>query len=396
MIELNNLLLATLVNFDSGKECLDFHDIDELNTDIEFNDNDTLSSDELELSPQSFLLLMAQVVTDNSDEATSPVVNANTDKKSTDSNPPEISYETVNNRTQNQNQSQLQPELLDSETNVRNQLQLVAPKNIALTWIDSEDYLPPNGHSHEIISESYPLITGDMPTFDDFKEKLLPTKDIQIKLERAASYISPESKEDLFTSDSTKPNEPISTPQIDQGLIEKHLVSDGEIQFHPIQTVNYSPGSSDSTTVQTDARQRVVEVPVNINHEQWADKFSEQIIWLGHHSVKSALIKIHPEDLGPVEISIKVVKDAASVNINTHNNYVKDIVDQALPRLREMMAEQGMNLSEVNVQSDANSRQYSQSKDESAAILNQESEQEIQGTTRLNRRPPKGLIDYFA
>ncbi|WBV67690.1 flagellar hook-length control protein FliK [Legionella pneumophila] len=54
--------------------------------------------------------------------------------------------------------------------------------------------------------------------------------------------------------------------------------------------------------------------------------------------------------MGPLEINVKVVKDNASVNISTHSVYVKEIVDQAIPRLREMMAQQGINLSEVHME----------------------------------------------
>ncbi len=46
-----------------------------------------------------------------------------------------------------------------------------------------------------------------------------------------------------------------------------------------------------------------------------------------------------------MEISVKMVKDSAVVTINSHSAQVRDSVDQAIPRLRDMMAEQGVNFS---------------------------------------------------
>lgn len=140
---------------------------------------------------------------------------------------------------------------------------------------------------------------------------------------------------------------------------------------------------------------KTLDIPVDIRNSQWAEKFSEHITWLGHQGIKSALIRINPEDLGPLEISIKVVKDSASVNIVSHSSHIRDVVDQALPRLREMMADQGLNLSEAHVGLGDNSQGFSQQNNERQDELVQSREEEIQ-LSPLSKKPPKGLIDFFA
>jgi flagellar hook-length control protein FliK len=140
---------------------------------------------------------------------------------------------------------------------------------------------------------------------------------------------------------------------------------------------------------------KTLDIPVDIRNSQWADKFSEHIVWLGHQGIKSALIRVNPEELGPLEISIKVVKDSASVNIVSHSSHVRDVVDQALPRLREMMAEQGLNLSEAHVGLGDNSQGFSQQNNERQDELFQSRDEEIQ-LSPLSKKPPKGLIDFFA
>ncbi|KTD41259.1 flagellar hook-length control protein FliK [Legionella parisiensis] len=137
-------------------------------------------------------------------------------------------------------------------------------------------------------------------------------------------------------------------------------------------------------------------IPIEIDKPEWSKQFSDHIIWLGQQEVKSALIKINPEDLGPLEISIKVVNDSASVSIVTHTHQIRDIIEQSLPKLQTMLAEQGLNLSEVHIDSDGSAHQSPQQNssphEESVPVLEDEA-----GITPLkNKKALKGLVDYFA
>jgi flagellar hook-length control protein FliK len=145
--------------------------------------------------------------------------------------------------------------------------------------------------------------------------------------------------------------------------------------------------------------QKTLDIPLPLNHAQWGDKFAEHIIWLGNNDIKSAVIKISPEELGPLEISVKVVKDSASVNILSHSMHVRDMVDQAIPRLRDMMADQGLNLANVHVSADTRSNnqfaQNNNSNDPQYEASFNETEEEPQLITSI-KKPSKGLVDYFA
>jgi flagellar hook-length control protein FliK len=124
-------------------------------------------------------------------------------------------------------------------------------------------------------------------------------------------------------------------------------------------------------------------------------------VWLGQNDIKSAVIKISPEELGPIEINVKVVKDNASVNIISHSAQVRDLVDQAIPRLRDMMAEQGLNLSDVQVNAEQRSNQFAQSgnsnndQQHEATSSASDADDEIQLISSV-KKGPKRLVDYFA
>lgn len=145
-----------------------------------------------------------------------------------------------------------------------------------------------------------------------------------------------------------------------------------------------------------DSTLQTLTIPIGIDKPEWSQQFSDHIVWLGQQEVKSAVIKIHPEDLGPLEINIKVINDSASVSITIHSHHVREIIDQSLPKLQAMMAEQGLNLSEVQIDSDASSRQFSQQNNDAQGELTHTLEDEIGVTPLKNKKAIKGLVDYFA
>lgn len=154
------------------------------------------------------------------------------------------------------------------------------------------------------------------------------------------------------------------------------------------------PNTQTPTTVTIPAK--VIELSQSVVNPEWGNEFNQQIIWMGQQKIKSATIKLNPQELGPLEVSIKVVKEAATVNITTHSAPVRDLIEQALPRLRDMMAEQGINLSQVNIESNNNHRQQSPQYEETIRVDHEINDEQALVTTPLTGRISKSLIDYFA
>lgn len=399
MVDLNNILLNSLANPDTAKGVVDNPEIEQaLNKD----DLSTEGSDDL--TPQSFVLLMAQILTVSSTDMNSPEL----DKLSKNAaETTALSNEILKTNTgldtntliksgQPLEQSNPQGVQLDNELPNDTLVQSKISKNIALTWIDSGEFAPPGGAAPDLSAEIEQLVDDELPTKEKINAEKLASNDPRIKSDSTNQIKNTDILFDMFKMNTNKSVVSGVSESIDAALINKSALSDPKANSIATNNTGYFPSNVETPFAQNATQHKSLEVPLSLNHSQWAEKFSEQIVWLGHQTVKSAFIKIHPEDLGPIEINIKVVKDAASVNISTHNNHVRDVVDQALPRLKEMMAEQGINLSDVHIQSDANSRQHSQQNNDSTMGQSQDSDQEVQGTTPIKRRPPKGLIDYFA
>ncbi len=282
----------------------------------------------------------------------------------------------------------------------------VLENNVAMAWINAENFQPPqsipftesmdssDSLEYDFSPELEELIVDSGESINPALKKELPIDSDPITDSVNESFL-------INKNDNLPKNQPVVSVAKNNPLAVK-----SEIKLEPKIESIVLAGSQDTTQPQqfsTGENQplsdssipKSLDIPVDISDSQWAEKFSKHIVWLGQQGLKSALIKINPEDLGPLEISIKVVKDLASVSIHSQSSHVCNIVDQALPKLREMMAEQGLNLSDVYVGSDESSRQFSQNNYGSDEVITMHTEDEVQAVP-LAKKARDGLIDYFA
>ncbi len=63
----------------------------------------------------------------------------------------------------------------------------------------------------------------------------------------------------------------------------------------------------------------------------------------------TVVLRLHPQELGELRMEIKVEQDNIKAHITTNNLQVQDILDRHLPRLREALEQQGMNLEQMQV-----------------------------------------------
>lgn len=94
----------------------------------------------------------------------------------------------------------------------------------------------------------------------------------------------------------------------------------------------------------------------------WPKELGEKVIWMYKQSVPAAELRLNPEHLGPVLVKIDVNHDQASVAFTAQHLAVKEALEAAIPKLREMLGGQQLNLVDVNV-SQQQSEQRQQARD---------------------------------
>lgn len=87
----------------------------------------------------------------------------------------------------------------------------------------------------------------------------------------------------------------------------------------------------------------------HLTHPQWNAELGEKLLWMHKQAVPSAEIRLNPEHLGPISVKIDVNQDQASVVFTAQHAAVRDAIEAAIPKLREMLGGQNLNLADVNV-----------------------------------------------
>lgn len=90
-----------------------------------------------------------------------------------------------------------------------------------------------------------------------------------------------------------------------------------------------------------------------LGSQEWQQALGQQILMFSKNGQQTAELHLHPQDLGSIQISLKLDSDQASLNMVSNHSQVRAALEAALPQLRTALAESGINLGQSNVSSDA-------------------------------------------
>lgn len=90
-------------------------------------------------------------------------------------------------------------------------------------------------------------------------------------------------------------------------------------------------------------------VDVPLNQPGWDQALGDKVLWLVNRQMQGAELRLNPPQLGPLEVRIAVDQDQARVLFMSQNVAVREAVEAALPRLREMLGASGFDQIDVNV-----------------------------------------------
>lgn len=114
----------------------------------------------------------------------------------------------------------------------------------------------------------------------------------------------------------------------------------------PVSTVSPVITSSSATTSATGLQQVSIDVPVQ--HQQWQRAFAERVVWsVGNN--QSVQIRLNPAELGPIDIQLNMTKDQANIMFHASHALTRDTIESSIPKLREMLANEGLYLGDVDV-----------------------------------------------
>lgn len=91
-----------------------------------------------------------------------------------------------------------------------------------------------------------------------------------------------------------------------------------------------------------------------------ATQLKERVMYQVNQKIQSADIRLTPEDLGTVQIKINLQQEQLSVQFVVQQSAAKEALEQQMPRLKELLQEQGMALTDGQVHQQQGEQQQQQ------------------------------------
>jgi len=157
-----------------------------------------------------------------------------------------------------------------------------------------------------------------------------------------------------------------------------------------------SPANAPATTA-------TLQVTQPVGAAGWGNEVGEKMVWMANRLESRAELVLTPPNMGRVEISLTVSGDQATASFASTNPAVREALEAALPRLREILAEAGIQLGQAQVSAE-NARQQAQQEKHAdhpatdranaASAVSANADQEASSGHGL--KIGHGLVDVFA
>ncbi|MDJ0939392.1 MAG: flagellar hook-length control protein FliK [Woeseiaceae bacterium] len=135
--------------------------------------------------------------------------------------------------------------------------------------------------------------------------------------------------------DTVKSPPPVTTQAVQAGA---------EVAAAALSTRSAEPASA---AVAASPTLQAIDIPVQ--ESGWDRVMSERVLMLANKGAGSAELRLTPAELGPLRVQVSVDDGQATVSFQAQHALTREAIEQALPRLRDMLSENGLTLTNANV-----------------------------------------------
>lgn len=196
-------------------------------------------------------------------------------------------------------------------------------------------------------------------------------------------------------------NMQLSAAQFNPDTNETLLLNIEQLQPQPVQgvssTLSQGLAAVGLGTATQAATTQTQMAPLNLGQNAWETNLGSRLQMMVGQNIQTAEIRLDPPELGAVDIKIKITNDVASVNITSAHSQVREALEAAVPKLREMFEESGVALGDVNVQQESFAQQQNSTEHEEGRFT-QTADLELgdESTTITRKIVSDNLLDIYA
>jgi flagellar hook-length control protein FliK len=133
----------------------------------------------------------------------------------------------------------------------------------------------------------------------------------------------------------------------------------------------------------------------------WDSELGQKVVWMAGEKQHMAELHVNPPDLGPLRIRISVDDNQTNAVFTSSHSAVREAIESALPRLREVLADSGIMLGNASVTADTprDGSAFDQPKQPQAPFAESSGTASAAGkdiSGVIPRSRGNGLVDLFA
>lgn len=134
----------------------------------------------------------------------------------------------------------------------------------------------------------------------------------------------------------------------------------------------------------------------------WDQAVGQKIIWMVAGGKQTAELTLNPPDLGPMQVVLSINNDQANATFISAHSDVREALESAMPKLRQMMDDAGVQLSSFSVKSEASNQGNQSAEDRSFSRSKSNATETIAGIdsvatpNTIRKSSGLGIVDTFA
>lgn len=133
---------------------------------------------------------------------------------------------------------------------------------------------------------------------------------------------------------------------------------------------NVAPIISPTMTPSPAHAAAIATVNAPLGSPDWQQTVSQHITLFTRQGQQTAELRLHPEDLGQVQITLKMDDNQAQLQMVSPHSHVRAALEAALPMLRTQLAESGIQLGQSSISSESFAGQQQSSSQQQSARHN--------------------------
>jgi len=179
-------------------------------------------------------------------------------------------------------------------------------------------------------------------------------------------------------------------------------------------SVDYEMGILDQQVIQNQQLQSTAQTKqvsidpgmmqaINIVKSDSAKLLQERVSSMLSINNKEAEIRLDPPEMGSMQIRVRSDAEQAQINFVVQNQQAKEALEQSMPRLREMLAQQGLELGESTISYGQSGGENAEQNESGAGeqlakngAANSESDEPSNSPEQTSEQQTSSSIDYYA